>query len=89
MGDDQNQNRRPRRDRSVDVHSLGVSRHGASHRLLWTYVYMPLPIYGTLWILLIGYITRFLPYGLRTMTSTIVQLHDDSSRRRWFAARVF
>ncbi|HEX2228279.1 MAG TPA: ABC transporter permease subunit, partial [Candidatus Binatia bacterium] len=45
--------------------------------LLWTYVYMPLPVYGTLWILLIGYITRFLPYGLRTMTSTIVQLHDD------------
>ncbi len=45
--------------------------------LLWTYVYVPLPIYGTLWILLIGYITRFLPYGLRTMTSTIVQLHDD------------
>jgi iron(III) transport system permease protein len=45
--------------------------------LLWTYVYMPLPIYGTLWILLIGYITRFFPYGLRTMTSTIVQLHDD------------
>jgi iron(III) transport system permease protein len=45
--------------------------------LLWTYVYIPLPIYGTLWILLIGYITRFLPYGLRTMTSTIVQLHDD------------
>jgi iron(III) transport system permease protein len=45
--------------------------------LLWTYVYMPLPIYGTLWILLIAYITRFLPYGLRTMTSTIVQLHDD------------
>ena len=45
--------------------------------LLWTYVYVPLPIYGTLWILLIGYITRFMPYGLRTMTSTIVQLHDD------------
>lgn len=45
--------------------------------LLWTYVYMPLPVYGTLWILLIAYITRFLPYGLRTMTSTIVQLHDD------------
>src|SRR4029450_2757005 len=45
--------------------------------LLWTYVYVPLPIYGTLWILLIAYITRFLPYGLRTMTSPIVQLHDD------------
>jgi iron(III) transport system permease protein len=45
--------------------------------LLWTYVYIPLPIYGTLWILLIGYITRFLPYGLRTMTSTVIQVHDD------------
>ena len=45
--------------------------------LVWTYVYIPLPIYGTLWILMIGYITRFLPYGLRTMTSTIVQIHDD------------
>jgi iron(III) transport system permease protein len=26
---------------------------------------------------LIGYITRFMPYGLRTMTSTVVQIHDD------------
>lgn len=45
--------------------------------LLWTYVYIPLPIYGTIWILLIGYITRFLPYGLRSMSSTIVQIHDE------------
>ena len=45
--------------------------------LVWTYVYVPLPIYGTLWILLIAYITRFFPYGLRTMTSTVVQIHDD------------
>jgi iron(III) transport system permease protein len=45
--------------------------------LIWTYVYIPLPVYGTLWILMIGYITRFLPYGLRSMTSTIVQIHDD------------
>jgi iron(III) transport system permease protein len=45
--------------------------------LLWTYVYVPLPIYGTLWILLIAYITRFLPYGLRAMTSTVVQIHGD------------
>ncbi|MBI4528340.1 MAG: iron ABC transporter permease [Deltaproteobacteria bacterium] len=45
--------------------------------LLWTYVYVPLPIYGTIWILMIGYITRFLPYGLRSMSSTIVQIHDE------------
>jgi iron(III) transport system permease protein len=45
--------------------------------LVWTYVYVPLPIYGTLWILLIAYVTRFFPYGLRAMTSTVVQIHDD------------
>ncbi len=45
--------------------------------LLWTYVYIPLPIYATVWILLISYITRFLPYGLRFMTSTIVQIHNE------------
>ena len=45
--------------------------------LLWTYVYVPIPIYGTIWILMIGYITRFLPYGLRAMSSTIVQIHDE------------
>jgi len=45
--------------------------------LLWAYVKFPIPIYGTLWILLIAYVTRFLPYGLRTMTGTIIQIHRE------------
>ncbi|HXF81643.1 MAG TPA: iron ABC transporter permease [bacterium] len=45
--------------------------------LLWGYVRLPVPIYATAWILLIAYVTRFLPYGLRAMTSTIVQLHAE------------
>jgi iron(III) transport system permease protein len=45
--------------------------------LLWGYVRLPIPIYATIWILLIAYITRFLPYGLRTMTSTMVQVHHE------------
>lgn len=51
--------------------------------LLWAYAQLPLPIYGTLWILLISYVTRFLPYGLRAMTSTMVQVHrelEDASK---------
>jgi iron(III) transport system permease protein len=42
--------------------------------LLWAYVDFPLPIYATIWIILIGYITRFLPYGLRAVSSTIIQI---------------
>ncbi len=45
--------------------------------LLWAYVRVPLPIYATVWILLIAYVTRFLPYGLRSVTSTIVQIHRE------------
>lgn len=45
--------------------------------LLWGYVHFPIPIYATIWILLIAYITRFLPYGLRAMTSTMVQVHRE------------
>lgn len=45
--------------------------------LLWGYVRLPIAIYATIWILLIAYITRFLPYGLRTMTSTMVQVHTE------------
>ncbi|MGH2376612.1 MAG: ABC transporter permease [bacterium] len=51
--------------------------------LLWGYVHFPVPIYATIWILLIAYVTRFLPFGLRTMTSTMVQVHrelEESSR---------
>ncbi len=45
--------------------------------LLWGYVRFPIPIYATIWILLIAYLTRFLPYGLRAMTSTMVQVHTE------------
>ncbi len=45
--------------------------------LLWAYVRIPLPIYGTLWILLIAYVTRFMPYGLRAATSTVMQIHKE------------
>lgn len=45
--------------------------------LLWAYVDFPVPIYGTLWIILIAYVTRFLPYGLRAVTSTIIQIHKE------------
>jgi len=45
--------------------------------LLWAYVDFPLPIYATIWIIMIAYITRFLPYGLRAATTTIIQVHKE------------
>jgi iron(III) transport system permease protein len=45
--------------------------------LLWAYVDFPIPIYATIWIILIAYVTRFLPYGLRAVSSTIIQVHKE------------
>jgi iron(III) transport system permease protein len=53
--------------------------------LLWAYVRIPLPIYATIWILLIGYVTRFLPYGLRAVTSTIIQIHKEMEEAAWIS----
>lgn len=45
---------------------------GAS--LLFVYLRNPLPIYGTTWILLIAYITRFIPYAIRYSSTAMYQI---------------
>ncbi|HEY7064365.1 MAG TPA: iron ABC transporter permease [Chloroflexota bacterium] len=42
--------------------------------LIWFYVAFPLPIYGTLWVLLIAYATKYLPYGMRATSGSIMQI---------------
>jgi len=45
--------------------------------LLWVYLPLRIPIYATLWILLIAYVTRFIPYGLRILKPAFNQLHPE------------
>jgi iron(III) transport system permease protein len=49
---------------------LGVS-------LIWVYLILPIPIYGTIWILLLSYITRYMPYGIRINSASMVQIHHE------------
>jgi iron(III) transport system permease protein len=42
--------------------------------LSFVYLRVPLPIYGTLLILLISYCTRYLPYGMRYASSAMAQM---------------
>jgi iron(III) transport system permease protein len=41
------------------------------------YVSLPLPIYGTLWVLLLAFAARFMPYGVRIMSAAMGQLHSE------------
>lgn len=75
------------------VHSRGFARWGMDllaylplaipHLMLGLaliYVYLTirfLPIYGTLWILIIAYITMYLAYGTRTTNAAMFQLHKE------------
>jgi len=41
------------------------------------YLDLDIGVYGTLWIMLIAYVTRFMPYGLRTITTSMLQIHKE------------
>ena len=41
------------------------------------YLNVDVGIYGTIWILFIAYITRFMPYGLRYNTTSMLQIHKE------------
>jgi len=45
--------------------------------ILRFYLLVPIPIYGTLWILLVAFITRYIPYGIRYTHSGLLQLHRE------------
>ncbi len=41
------------------------------------YLALPIGVYGTIWIMLIAYVTRFLPYGMRYNTVSLLQVHQE------------
>jgi iron(III) transport system permease protein len=47
---------------------LGVALLSVYLRMRW------LPIYGTLWILLVAYLTRYMPYGMRYASTSMYQI---------------
>ncbi len=51
--------------------------------LLWGYIFLPVPIYGTIWMLLIAYIAHYIPFGVRATASGLAQISvelEESSR---------
>ena len=49
---------------------LGVS-------LIWVYLTIPIPIYGTIWVLLLAYITKYIPYGIRAASASMIQINKE------------
>ncbi len=53
--------------------------------LLWAYAYLPVPLYGTLAILIVAFITRFLSYATETIGGRMVQIDRSLEEAAWTA----
>jgi iron(III) transport system permease protein len=53
---------------------LGVPGVVMGLALLYLYLLLPIPIYGTIWIIAVAYVTRYLAFGVRLMDASFRQL---------------
>ncbi|MGC1575572.1 MAG: iron ABC transporter permease, partial [Beijerinckiaceae bacterium] len=50
---------------------------------LWTWISLPIGIYGTLWIIILAYVSQFSPQGVRAISGSLLQIDpelEESSR---------
>jgi iron(III) transport system permease protein len=58
--------------------------------ILKMYLMLPIPVYGTIWILVLAFIARYVPYGIRFSHSALLSLHKEleegamASGATWF-----
>ena len=45
--------------------------------LLWSYIFLPVPIYGTMWMLLIAYVSHYIPFGVRATSAGLAQISPE------------
>ena len=64
--------------RQSGLAAAGVSRAWCSGlAIMICYLNLDIGVYGTIWIMLIAYVTRFLPYGMRYNTTSMLQIHKE------------
>lgn len=55
---------------------LGIPSIVLGSGVLFLYLFLPVPLYGTVWIIVIALVTRFLPRGARLMQPSIMQIDE-------------
>jgi iron(III) transport system permease protein len=45
--------------------------------LMWLYLTVPIPVYGTLWILIIAYVSKYMPICMRACSAALTQVHKE------------
>ena len=45
--------------------------------LIFIYTFLPIPLYGSIWIIVLALVTTSLPFGARLMTAAFLQIHRE------------
>jgi iron(III) transport system permease protein len=54
---------------------------------LWAWIGLPGGLYGTLWILALAFVARFLPDTVKALSSSLLQIHKELEEAAWICGR--
>ena len=54
---------------------------------LWAWIGLPFGIYGTLWILALAFVARFMPDTVKALSTSLMQIHRDLEEAAWICGR--
>jgi iron(III) transport system permease protein len=54
---------------------------------LWAWIAMPGGLYGSLWILALAFVARFIPDTVKSLSSSLMQIHRELEEASWICGR--
>jgi iron(III) transport system permease protein len=54
---------------------------------LWAWIGLPFGIYGTLWILALAFMARFMPDTVKALSTSLMQIHRELEEAAWICGR--
>ncbi|HYZ21918.1 MAG TPA: iron ABC transporter permease [Rhodopila sp.] len=54
---------------------------------LWAWIGLPFGIYGTLWILALAFVARFIPDTVKALSTSLMQIHRELEEAAWICGR--
>ena len=54
---------------------------------LWAWIGLPGGLYGTLWILALAFIARFMPDTVKALSTSFLQIHKELEEAAWICGR--
>jgi iron(III) transport system permease protein len=54
---------------------------------LWAWIGLPFGLYGTLWILALAFVARFLPDTVKALSTSLMQIHKELEEAAWISGR--